>query len=116
MVCDAIDAVTPLIEHLEDDVVTKNFIPQLLTFLDFKSHTTTEITEIFCKNFGEIVFNLSKKKMHLQHKNELLNFWKDMLVHDDVELKNQAIYCLPCMFLLFKDVQEDCGIDFGQIY
>jgi hypothetical protein len=115
-VCDAIDAACPLIEYLDDEVLNKYFIPQMLTFLDFKSHTTTEITEIFSENFGQIVFNLSKRKKHMPFKMELLNFWRDMLAHEDSSIKFLAIYYLPCMLMLFKDVQEECGVDFAVIY
>lgn len=98
MVCDAIDALCPLLEYLEDDIITKYFLPQLLSFLDFKNHTTEEITGEFCKNFGPVVFNLSKKKLHIIQKQEYINFWKDMLTHEDVKIKCVGIYILPCMF------------------
>lgn len=84
--------------------------------MDFKSHTTTEITELFSGNFGQVVFNLSKKKMHMQYKVEFVNFWKDMLSHDNIKIKCHAIYVLPCMLSLYKDVQDECQVDFAQIY
>lgn len=52
LVCDAIDAATPAIEYFEVDVIQKVFLPQVLPLLDFKSHTTNEITENLASNFG----------------------------------------------------------------
>ena len=80
--CDAIEAICPLIEFLEDDVITKTFLPQLLPFLDFKSHTTFEITEIFAKLFGEIVHNLSKNDHVYENKFDFMQFYKEMLGHE----------------------------------
>lgn len=62
------------------------------------------------------MFNLSKKKIHLVYKVEFINFWRDMFTHEDIKIKCLGIYILPCMFLLFKDVQDECQIDFAQIY
>jgi len=44
LVADAIDAICPVIPFVDDDTITKYLLPQLLPFLDFKIHTTHEIT------------------------------------------------------------------------
>lgn len=45
LVCDALVATTPLLEFLEEEVILKIFLPQLVQFFNIKSHTTQEITE-----------------------------------------------------------------------
>lgn len=84
--------------------------------LEFKSHTTFEITEKFTKNFGHIAFNLNKKGLLLEHKKEFINFYKEMLIHEEIKIKCLGIYFLPCMHILFKNHQEECEIDFGMTY
>lgn len=98
------------------DVIEKILLPQLLPLLDFKSHTTTEITENFVANFGQICFHLSKKGLLMQNKTEFIQFFKDMLIHEDEKIKLKGIYILPCMHVLFKEVQEECEIDFCMTY
>jgi hypothetical protein len=51
--------------------------------------------------------------MLMQDKMEFIKFYKDMLDHDDFKIKMLGIFYLPCMHLLFKDVQEECEFDFA---
>jgi hypothetical protein len=76
----------------------------LLPLLDLKNHTTFEITENFAKIFGNIVFSLNKKNNVMRNKKEFTNFFKEMLIHDEIKIKVMGIYILPCMHLIFKDV------------
>lgn len=52
----------------------------------------------------------------MQYKSEFLNFWRDMLDHDDKQIKYLGIYYMPCMYKLYKDVQDECQVDFASIY
>jgi len=116
LVCDAIDAVTPLIELIDEQVLIKYFIPQVLPFLDFKQHTTLEITDNFVENFGSIAYNLHKRGFLMQNKQEYISFFKEMLNHEDLKMKIKAVYILPCIHLIYQDCQEECEIDFAQTY
>jgi hypothetical protein len=115
-VCDAIQATTPVLEYLEDDIITKIFIPQLLVFFNIKQHTTKEITHAIAKNIGSIAYTLQKRKFLGQFQSEFMNFYKEIIFHKELDIRIIGVYNLPCFHLLYKDIQEQSEIDFSQIY
>lgn len=105
-----------MLEYLEDDIITKIFIPQLLVFFNIKQHTTKEITHAIANNIGIIAHTLQKRKFLGQFYSEFLQFYKEIIFHKEIDIRVIGVYNMPCFHLLYKDMQEQCEIDFSQIY
>ena len=103
LVCDALVATTPLLEFLEEEVILKVFLPQLIQFFNIKSHTTQEITEAIAANVGIIAYQLYKRKYLRDYEKDFIEFFKELINHKEVKLRLFGVYNMPCFHQLYRD-------------
>ena len=66
--------------------------------------------------FGKILYKVSKFDAHMKYITEMTNYYKFMVAHKEPCIIESALYYLPCMHLLYKDHQQDIGIEFDKLY
>ena len=50
--------------------------------------------------------------MHMAFKREILEFWMETCTHEDEIVRKWAAYNLPCIAMLYKDVQDEFHFNF----
>ena len=66
LICDSLEAVCPILGSVDNEMINI-MIAKLVPLLDFKSHTTTEVTEQVSKLFGEITYKLHQRGLLEEH-------------------------------------------------
>lgn len=113
LVCDAIVAATPLLEFLEEEVIVKIFLPQLLHFFCIKQHTTQEITEAIARNIGIIAYRLNNRNFLKPHRQEFAQFFRELIEHKEINIRMFGVFNLPCFHVLFREDQEQYDLNFA---
>jgi len=61
---------------------------------------------------GKVAYKLSSFDLHTYYKEQFIEFFLDVCNHKDLEMRRHGAYNLACFNQLFKDYQEENGIDF----
>ena len=72
----------------------------------------TRLAEII----GKIAYKLVPLGFHIKHRGVFMEFFKYICNHKELRLRRLAAYNLPCFNQLFKEYQEECDIDFNEIF
>ena len=88
-------------------------MPVILSMLDI-SFEDIEIR--LAKIIGQIVYELSKHDLHLKYVDNFIKFFISICNNKEVEMRRQGIFNLACFNMLYKDIQEDLGIDFYDMF
>ena len=75
-----------------------------------------EIIRRVAEIFGQVLFKLEKVNKHLKYKEQCIQFYKEICVFDDDELRQLAVYNLPCLNLLYKKVESEMNINFQELW
>ena len=105
----------PILEYIDNDMVSA-MMSKLIPMLDFKSHTTSDVTEQVSRLFGEVTYKLHQRGLLMEHAKSFIAFYKDMLADKSHAITEIAIFCLPCMHSNFRDMQEQYEISFFSLY
>ena len=68
------------------------------------------------KIIGQVAYKLQKVGLEMKYKKELLAFYRELTDHDDDEIRQMAVYNLPCFNLLYKSVQKELCINFQNLW
>lgn len=113
---DVIEIFIEVLDYILPEQVEEEFMPQLLPFLDVDNQHQHELTLKMTELLGPIVFKLKKYDLHMKHGQEIIDFFKEMCDHKEQDIREKALYNLPCMHLLYKHKQNEFDISFYQLY
>lgn len=112
---DGVEALCEVLEQVEQEAIEEEYIPQLLHLMAIEDQSEEFITRTSAM-IGKIAAKLQKFDLHLKLKEDIINFYKDLIGREEVALRKIAVYNLPCMHLLYKSAQTELEINFPEIY
>ena len=65
---------------------------------------------------GKVVFKLKTQDLYLKNRAPIVEFYKKMVSHEELKMRRCAAFNLPCFNKLYKEYQEELGVEFSAIY
>lgn len=96
---EAIEALSYILETLDDDLIEKEYIPPLLKLL---SSQHDEIVMRMSQILGQLAYKLQAKDLHEKYKDEFIEFFKSTCVHKCEECRENSAFNLPAMNMIFR--------------
>lgn len=110
---EALEIITDSLQYLDVDEIEKEYVQAVIKTIDVGIE---EIVQRLAQLIGKIVYNLKPFEFHLKYQDHFVDFFKSICQHKEVEMRRFAAYNLACFNQLYKDYQNELGIDFQDIY
>jgi len=91
-------------------------VPCVLNFLDIEDQSQIEIVQRTSEIFGVVLVKMKEFDLHMKYKEQIINFYREIIDHKEDQIRMKAVYNLPCMNLLYKSVESELKISFQEIY
>jgi hypothetical protein len=97
---EALETLTELLEYLEPTLIEKEF---LHAFIDMIDIGIEDLILRLANILGKIVHGLKQFDMHKLHIEKILEFYREICNHKDLEMRKEGAYNLACFNLYYKE-------------
>jgi len=103
---------------MSEDQIKDDFVPCFLLHIDLEGNNDIqiELTERIASIFGLVLFKLKKYDIHIKYKDQIIEYYKALINHKEITIVQKAVYNLPCMHILYKSIEKQISISFGELY
>lgn len=98
---------------MQTSQIEKEFVPVIINNLDLN---IDEIEIRLAKIIGKIAYKIKGYDLHLEYKKQFVDFFIKACNHKEMDMRRHAAYNLPCFNVLYKEYQEELGVNFQDYF